>query len=55
MPGEEKGPVLLLLGVRVAHDNLCGFDLGAAFERGFGLAVLLQLQQLGGREWHNVV
>ena len=34
-------PDLLLLGVLVAGDDLRRRHLGAAFERGFGLAVLL--------------
>ena len=44
-PVDADGPVLLLLGVLVAHGDLRGFNLGAAFERDLGFAVLLQLQQ----------
>lgn len=53
-PVDARGPVLHVLGVLAPDDDLCGRDLGAAFERHHGLSVLPQLRQPRGRQRHGV-
>ena len=54
-PVASDGSVLHVLGVLAPHDHLRGLDVGAAFERNHGIAVLLLvLHKPGWREWHRV-
>ena len=53
-PVDADGPVLRVLGVLAPDDDLRERDLGAAFERDHGLAMLLQLQQPCGRQRHHM-
>lgn len=53
-PVDAHRPVLHVLGMLAPDDDLCGRDLGAAFERHHGLSVLLQLRKPRGRQRHGV-
>ncbi len=49
------GPVLHVLGVQQANEDLRGRDLGAAFERNLGLAVLLLVLHIARRRQRHRV
>ena len=54
-PIDAHGPVLLLLGLLVAHDDLRGQHLDASLERNLWLAVLLQLPLARGWQRDGLV